>query len=57
VPKKVRARFLVTGPARRDIAAIARRSFREFRDAAALRYSALIRQALLDQTDLRFKYG
>jgi toxin ParE1/3/4 len=38
----------ITGPARRDIAAIAKWSLREFGEAAAMRYRTLIRQALLD---------
>jgi toxin ParE1/3/4 len=41
-------RFHVTGPARRDIAAIVKRSLQEFGEAASLRYRTLIRQALLD---------
>ncbi|MEO8130508.1 MAG: type II toxin-antitoxin system RelE/ParE family toxin [Bryobacteraceae bacterium] len=40
--------FHVTSLARRDIAAILKRSFQEFGMSAALRYKALIRQALLD---------
>lgn len=48
MPEKTGGLFHVTGPARRDIAAIVKRSFREFGEAAALRYSALIRQALHD---------
>jgi len=48
VAKKRSLRFHVTGPARRDIASIVRRSLQEFGEAASLRYSALIRQALLD---------
>lgn len=46
--KKRSLQFHVTGPARRDIADILKRSLREFGPAAALRYRALIRQALLD---------
>ncbi len=46
--KKRSLQFHVTGSARRDIAAIVKRSLREFGKAASLRYSALIRQALLD---------
>jgi plasmid stabilization system protein ParE len=38
----------LTGPARRDIASIVKRSLQEFGEAASLRYRALIRQALLD---------
>jgi plasmid stabilization system protein ParE len=38
----------ITGPARRDIATIAKWSLREFGEAAAMRYRTLIRQALLD---------
>jgi toxin ParE1/3/4 len=48
VAKKRSLRFQVTGPARRDIAAIVKSSLQEFGEAASLRYSALIRQALLD---------
>ena len=40
--------FDVTGPARRDISIILKRSIRDFGTEAALRYRALIRQALLD---------
>ena len=46
--KKRRLKFHVTGPARRDIAAILKRSLQEFGMEASLRYRALIRQALLD---------
>ena len=46
--KKVRPRFHITGPARRDIATILKRSIEEFGIDASLRYTALIRQALLD---------
>ena len=46
--KKRRLRLHVTGPARRDIAAILKRSLQEFGRDASLRYRALIRQALLD---------
>jgi toxin ParE1/3/4 len=38
----------VTGPARRDIAIIVKRSLQQFGEAGSLRYRALIRQALLD---------
>jgi len=48
VPKERSPQFEVTGPARRDIAAILKRSIREFGPAASLRYRALIRQALVD---------
>jgi toxin ParE1/3/4 len=48
VTKRGSPRFEVTGPARRDIAAILRRSIREFGEAASFRYRALIRQALVD---------
>jgi toxin ParE1/3/4 len=48
VAKKRHLQFHVTGAARRDIAAIVRRSVQEFGEAASLRYSALIRQALFD---------
>ncbi len=40
--------FHVTGPARRDIAAIVKRSLQEFGESAAVRYRALIGQALVD---------
>ena len=46
--KKRSLRFHVTGLARRDIASIVKRSLQEFGEAASLRYSALIRQALFD---------
>lgn len=46
--KKRGLQFHITGPARRDIAAILKRSLQEFGMEASLRYSALIRQALLD---------
>ncbi len=46
--KKRRLPFHVTGSARRDIAAILKRSLQEFGISASLRYRALIRQALLD---------
>ena len=46
--KKRSLRFHVTGPARRDIASIVKRSLQEFGEAASLCYSALIRQALFD---------
>ena len=48
VAKRPRLQVHVTGPARRDIAAIVEWSFQEFGEAAALRYEALIFQALLD---------
>jgi toxin ParE1/3/4 len=52
LPKKRRLQFHVTGPARRDIAVILKRSLQEFGMDASLRYRALIRQALLDiETD------
>ena len=38
----------ITGPARRDIAVILKRSIREFGEAASLRYEALMLQALTD---------
>lgn len=41
----------ITGSARRDIAAILKRSVQEFGMAASLRYRALIGQALLDLKD------
>jgi toxin ParE1/3/4 len=41
-------RFRVAGSARRDIAGILKRSLREFGMDAAVRYRALIRQALRD---------
>ena len=40
--------FDVTGPAKRDITAILKRSIREFGKDASVRYRALIRQALND---------
>ena len=46
--EKRRPQFRVTGLARRDITAIVKWSLQEFGVAASLRYSALIRQALLD---------
>ena len=46
--EKRRVHLLVASPARRDIADIVKRSLREFGEDAALRYQALIRQALLD---------
>lgn len=46
--KKRNLQFHITGPARRDIAAILKWSVQEFGMAASLRYRALIRQALLD---------
>ena len=46
--KKSGLRLHVSGPARRDIAAILKRSLEEFGLDASRRYSALIRQALLD---------
>ena len=50
--KKRRLKIHVRGPARRDIAAILKRSAQEFGIDASLRYEALIRQALLDiETD------
>jgi len=48
VPDEPRFQILLSGPARRDIAAIIRRSLREFGEAASLRYEALISQALRD---------
>jgi toxin ParE1/3/4 len=48
VAKERGLQFHVTGPARRDIAAIVKRSLQEFGEAASLRYRTLIRQALLD---------
>jgi hypothetical protein len=47
-PEKRGLLFQVTGSARRDIAAIVKRSLPEFGEAASLRYRTLIRQALLD---------
>jgi toxin ParE1/3/4 len=38
----------LSGPARRDVAAIIKRSLHEFGEAASLRYEALIQQALCD---------
>ena len=46
--KKRSLQLHVTGPARRDIAAIVKRSLQEFGEDASRRYRALIRQALLD---------
>jgi hypothetical protein len=52
VAKNRRLNIVVTEPARRDIAAILKRSAREFGIDASLRYKALIRQALIDiETD------
>jgi toxin ParE1/3/4 len=48
VAKEIGRRLHITGPARRDIVAIVKRSLQEFGKAACLRYTALIRQALLD---------
>jgi toxin ParE1/3/4 len=49
---KPRFQVRVTGPARRDIAAAIKRSFQVFGEAAALRYEALIVQAVRDlETD------
>jgi toxin ParE1/3/4 len=48
VAKRPRLEVQVTGPARRDSAAILKRSRKEFGTAAALRYEALLVQALVD---------
>jgi len=48
VAEEPRVQVLLSGPARRDIAAIVRRSSREFGEAASLRYECLIGQALRD---------
>jgi toxin ParE1/3/4 len=48
VAKKRAICLHVSGPARRDITAILKRSQKEFGVDASLRYSALIQQALLD---------
>jgi toxin ParE1/3/4 len=48
VARKRSPQLDVTGPARRDIAAILRRSIREFGEAVSVRYRALILQALVD---------
>ena len=48
MPKRRAPQFEVTGPARRDIAAILKRSIKEFGLAASVRYRALIRRALID---------
>jgi plasmid stabilization system protein ParE len=48
VAKPRSLQFHVTGPARRDIAAIVKKSLQEFGEAASQRYRILIRQALLD---------
>jgi toxin ParE1/3/4 len=41
-------RILLSGPAKRDIAAILKWSWREFGEAAAWRYEALLSQAMRD---------
>ncbi|HVY95071.1 MAG TPA: type II toxin-antitoxin system RelE/ParE family toxin [Bryobacteraceae bacterium] len=41
-------KIVLSEPAKQDIAAILERSLREFGEAAALRYKALIRQGLRD---------
>jgi plasmid stabilization system protein ParE len=51
VAEKPRLQVHVTGPARRDIAAIVKPSLQEFGEAASLRYEALILQALSDIGD------
>lgn len=48
MPKQRTPQLIVTGPARRDIEAILRRSIKEFGAAASDRYRLLIRQAMLD---------
>jgi toxin ParE1/3/4 len=48
VAERRRVPLVLSGPARRDIAAIVKRSFREFGKAAAERYEALLVQALRD---------
>jgi toxin ParE1/3/4 len=48
VAKQALAELRVTGPARRDLAAISRWSLEHFGEAAALRYGTLIAQALRD---------
>jgi toxin ParE1/3/4 len=48
VARSRRLEIDITGPARRDIAAIVKWSLREFGEAAAVRYEALISQALRD---------
>jgi toxin ParE1/3/4 len=48
VAEKPRLQLHVTGPARRDIASILKRTIQEFGEPAARRYTALIRQALID---------
>jgi toxin ParE1/3/4 len=51
VAERSRSEVRVTGPARRDLAAILKRSRKEFGEAAALRYEALLAQALRDIRD------
>ena len=48
MPKRPRIQIDLTGPARRDLTAIVKWSFLELGEAAALRYEALVRQALRD---------
>ena len=48
VAKKRILRLDIAGPARRDIAALLKTSLREFGEAAAIRYKALLNQALTD---------
>ena len=48
VAKKQIVQFHITGPARRDLTAILKRSLQEFGAVAALLHGALIRRALLD---------
>jgi toxin ParE1/3/4 len=53
---EARVRFRVSDRARRDIASVLKRSWREFGLEASLRYRALIRQALLDiEADLELQ--
>jgi toxin ParE1/3/4 len=48
VAERQRFPLLLSGPARRDIAGILKRSFQEFGEAAAERYEALLLQAFRD---------
>jgi toxin ParE1/3/4 len=48
VAEKPRLQIHLSGPARRNIAAIVKRSLHEFGEAASLRYEALVQQALYD---------
>lgn len=48
MPRRPQVQIDLTGPARRDLTAIVKWSFLEFGEAAALRYEALVHQALRD---------